>query len=60
MRSYAFPVAEVDRLEARIDWVPQQKADATVKRVIQLLNTNARADADALEANPALKQFADV
>ena len=58
--SCACPVAEVDRLDARTDWVAQQSADATIARVIQLLNTNARTDANELEANPALKQFADV
>ena len=38
----------------------QQSADPTIARVIHLLNANARADADELEANPALKVFADV
>ena len=58
--SYACPVAEVDRLDARTDWIAQQSADPTIARVIHLLNANARADADELEANPALKAFADV
>ena len=58
--SYACPVAEPDRLDAGIDWIAQQSADATTARVIQLLSANARADADELEANPVLKPFADV
>ena len=58
--SYACPVAEVYRLDPHTDCDALQSADATIARVIQLLNTNTRADADALEANPALKQFADV
>ena len=57
--SYACPVAEADRLESRIDWVVQQSADAIIVRVIHLLNNNARVDADELEANPALKPYAD-
>ena len=57
---YACPVAEADRVDARIDWISQQSADATIACVIQLLSANARADADELEANPALKTFADV
>ena len=57
--SYACLVAEVDRLDARTDWIAQQSADPTLVRLIHLLNTNARADADELEANPALKAFAD-
>ena len=57
--SYACPVAEADRLDARIDWVAQQSGDATIARVIHLLNNNARVDADELEANPALKPYAD-
>ena len=58
--SYACPVAEVDRLDARTDWIAHQSVDITIARVIHLLNANARADADELEANPALKAFADV
>ena len=58
--SYACPVAEVDRLDVRTDWIAQQSADPTIARVIHLLNANARADTDELEANPALKAFADV
>ena len=58
--SYACPVAEVDRLDARTDWIAQQSADPTIARVIHLLNANACVDADDLEANPSLKAFADV
>ena len=57
--SYACPVAEVDFLDARTDWIAQQSADPTIARVIHLLNANARADVDELEENPALKAFAD-
>ena len=58
--SDACPVAEVDRFDARTDWIAQQSADPTIVGVIQLLNANARADVDELKANPALKTFADV
>ena len=57
--SYACPVAEADRLDERVDWIAQQSADPTIARVIHLLNINARADADEIEANPSLKPFAD-
>ena len=46
--SYAFSVAEVDRLYARTDWIAKQNAEPTIARVIHLLNVNARADADEL------------
>ena len=58
--SYACPVVEVDRFDARTDWIAQQSADPTIARVIHLLNANAHADAAELEANPALKAFVDV
>ena len=44
--SYACPVAEADRLNARVDWIAHQSADPTIARVIHLLNVNARADGD--------------
>ena len=58
--SYACLVAKVDRFDERTDWIAQPSADLTIVRVIHLLNANALADADELEANPALKAFADV
>ena len=36
--SYACPVVEVDRLDARTDWIAQQSADPTIARVIHPLN----------------------
>ena len=53
-------VAEADRFDALVDWIAQQSADATIFRVTQLFNVNARADVDELEANPALKPYVDV
>ena len=41
--SNACPVVEVDRLDARTDWIAQQSAHPTIARVIHLLNRNARA-----------------
>ena len=57
--SYAFSVADADRLDARTNWAAQQRTDTTVSRVVQLLNANARPEADDLEANPTLKSFVD-
>ena len=59
MPSYACPVADADRLDARTDWAAKQRADTTNYRVLQLLNANARPDADELEVNPTLKSFID-
>ena len=44
--TYACPVTEVDRFDARTDWIAQQSADPTIARVVHLLNANARADVD--------------
>ena len=57
--SYACPVADSDRLDARTDWAAQQRADTTISRVVQLLNADARPEANELEANPTLKSFVD-
>ena len=43
---YPFPVAEVDRLDARTDWIAQQTADPTFALVVYFLNAIARPDAD--------------
>ena len=58
--SNSCPVEEVDRFDARTDRIAQKSADPPLARVIHLLNANARADADELEKNPALKAFASV
>ncbi len=58
--SYACFVADVDRFDARTDKIAQKSADPTIARVIHFLNADARADADELKANLALKAFADV
>ena len=42
-----------------MDWIAQQNADLTIARVRHLFNTNARADANKLEANLAVKLFAN-
>ena len=57
--SYASPVADADRLDARTDWATQQCADTTISHVVQLLIANARPDDYELEANPTLKSFVD-
>ena len=57
--SYAFPVADADRLDARTGWAAKQRADITIFRVVRILNLNARPDVDELEANPTLKSFVD-
>ena len=57
---YACLVADADRLDARTDWAAQQRADTIISRVVQLMNLNARSDANDFEANPSLKSFVDV
>ena len=58
--SFACPVAEVDRFEARIDWLAAQRADGTISFVADLLKRRARLEPADFELNPTLKPFADV
>ena len=59
VQSDACPVAEADRLDARVDCIAKQNADPKIARIIHFLIANAVADADELKANPGLKPFAD-
>ena len=58
--SFVCPIAEIDRLEMRVDWLAQQRADATLSRVRQLLERNPKPDAADLELDPLLEQYTSV
>ena len=58
--SYACRGTEVDRFDAYTDWIAQQSAYPTIARVTHFLIANSRTAANELEANHALKAFADV
>ena len=57
---FACPVAEVDRLDARIDWIAEQQSDETIAIVTSLLKRNARPEPVDIENFPPLKLFSDV
>ena len=54
------PVAEVDRFEARTDWLAAKRADGTILFVADLLKRLAQLEPAELELNPTLKPFANV
>ena len=58
--SFACPAAEVDRLDARTDWLAEQRADETISFVIDLLRRGERPSPADLELNPTLRLYADV
>ena len=58
--SFACPSTQVDRLEARTDWLAAQRADGTISFVADLLRRRAKLEPADIELNPQLKPFADV
>ena len=58
--SFAVPATQVDRLEARTDWLAVQRADGTMSVVAELLRRRARLEHADIELNLQLKPFADV
>ena len=58
--SFACPAAEVDRLDARTDWLAEQRADETISFVIDLLRRGERPSPEDLELNPSLRLYVDV
>ena len=58
--SFACPATQVDRLEARTDWLAAQLADGTISFVADLLRSQARLEPADIELNPKLKSFAYV
>ena len=58
--SFACPATQVDRLEARTDWLAAQRADGTISFVADLLRRRALLEPADIELNPQLKPFDDV
>ena len=58
--SFACPVAEVNRLDARTDWIADQQFDDTIAFVNGLLKRNARPKPADIKNFPLLKYFSDV
>ena len=58
--SFACPGTQIDRLEARTDWLAAQRADGTISFVADLLRCRALLELADIELNLQLKPFADV
>ena len=58
--SFACPATEVDRLDARTDWLAEQRADETISFVADLLRRGERPSPADIELNPSLRLYADV
>jgi hypothetical protein len=58
--SYPCPAVEADRLEARTDWVAEQRAEKSISFVIDLLRRGERPNPADFELNPNLKLKSDV
>ena len=58
--SFACPVSESDRLDARTYWISEQQSDGTIAYVISLYNRKSRPEPTDLENLPLLKSYLDV
>ena len=58
--SFACSVAEVDRIDARTDWIAKQQSDETIEFVNGLLKRNARPEPVDVENFLLLKLYSDV
>ena len=52
--------SDADRLELRIHWLNEQRADPTIARVMRCIDATCKPDADEIELNPSLQQYLDV
>ena len=50
----------VDRLDARTDWLAEQRADFVISFVMDLIRRGERPTQDDIETSPELKAYADV
>ena len=57
--SFVCPATQVDRLEARTDWLVTQRADGTISFVADLLRRRARLEPADIELTPQLNPFAE-
>lgn len=51
---------QIDRLNARTDWLAAQRAAGTISFVADLLRRRTRLEHADIDLNPQLKPFADV
>ena len=58
--SFACPAAEIDRLDARTDWLAEQRADRTISFVADLFRRSERPTPEDLENDPQLKSYVEV
>ena len=56
----ACSVTQVDRLEARTDWLAAQRAGGTISLIADLLRRRDRLETADIELYQQLKSFADV
>lgn len=57
---FVCPATQIDRLEARIDWLTAQRADGSIVFVADLLRRRARLEPTDIKLSSQLKPFADV
>ena len=55
--SFASATSDADRLDARTDWLAQQRADPTIAQVEQLLSRREGPEADDLANDPMLQLY---
>ena len=60
MPTYVCPISVVDSLEARTDWISEQRANPTISRVMHFLRRNEKPTEHDLLDDPLLKQYLDV
>ena len=58
--TYVCPTSVVDLLEARTDWISEQRAIPTISRVMPFLRRNEKPTEHDLLDDPLLKQYLDV
>ena len=55
--SFAYPAAEVDRLDARTDWISEHQSDETIVFMTSLLKQNACQELVDVENFPLIKCY---
>ena len=55
--SFPGPSSEAEKLDARTDWIAEQRADVTILFVFELLKRGSHPDFADIELNPQLKLY---
>ena len=58
--SYVFTVSNADRLEVGTHWLREQRADATISRIVRGIEDNTKPDANEIQLDPILQNYIDV